>query len=322
MKTRLVVLACILSLLLLTVGVKAQGNTILIPSQVEVETLKLSLGELAELKGSSKFIEQVKDISLGQTPYPGYQRVIYRDDLIYALRRKNINLAEINFRVPYQFSVRADYQPLAVKKLVDQGREYIKEHLNYKEERIKIEVFNPPEELLVPQGKISFEVAKNQNSRLLGVNMLPVKVLVNNGVYRKFYLKFETKLEARVLVPKRRLQQGESLRADLFIKEEKLLTNAPKDYVSSTKELKNKVLTRSLGPRQTLKRDMLAAPELVQRWQEVKIIAEVGGVVVSTRGKALENGRRGDIIRVKNISSNKKVDAKVVAPNQVKVVIN
>ncbi|MFO7819850.1 MAG: flagellar basal body P-ring formation chaperone FlgA [Halanaerobacter sp.] len=323
MKTRLVVIVSILFLFLSTsVVVKAQENLIRIPSQVEVETLNLRLDEVAEIKGSSKFIEQVKDLSLGQTPAPDYQREIYRDDLVYTLRQEDINLNQIKLQVPYQFNVRADYTPFGVEKLINYGREYIKNELDYESEKIKVEALNAPEELLVPQGEISFEVAKNRNRRLLGVNMLPLKVLVNGELYRKLYLKFETKLEAVVLMPKERLKQGDSLTADLFSREKKLLTKDPGDYVSSTEELKDKVLTRSLSSNQILKRDMLSTPELVERWQEVKIIAEVGGVVVTTQGKALENGRRGDIISVKNTNSDQKIEAKVVASDQVKVVTN
>ncbi|MBM7556999.1 flagellar basal body P-ring formation chaperone FlgA [Halanaerobacter jeridensis] len=322
MKARLVVLVLLLLLIMSTTTILAQENSIIIPSQVQVPTLNIKLNSIAEIKGSSAFKEQVKDLSLGQTPYPGYQRVIYRDDVIYALRQENINVGQINLRIPYQFTVRADYNPLAIDKLSEYGRQYIKSNLKYDEEKIEIETLNPPEELLVPQGKINFKVVKNYNRRLLGVNMLPIKVLVDGQLYRKFYIKFSTKLRVQVLIPKKRLEQGQSLTADLFVQRERLLTNAPDRYVSSFQALENKVLTRTLAAEQILTNDMLATPQLVTRWQKVKIVAKVGGVVVTTTGKALENGRKGDIIKVKNTNSNQTIEAKVVAPNEVEVVIN
>lgn len=322
MKARLVIVICLLLLIMSTAQIWAQENSIIIPSQVQVQSLAIKLGEIAEIKGTSEFIEKVKDLNLGQTPYPGYQRVIYRDDVIYALRQQNINLKQVNLRIPYQFTVKPDYKSLAVDELVKQGRQYIKNNVSFKGEKIEIKALNPPEELLVPQGKISFVVVKNYNRRLLGVNMLPIKVLVDEQVYRKFYVKYSTKLRVTVLIPKKRLQQGQSLTKDLFMKKEKLLSSSPEKYVSSVDELKNKVLTKTLAANQMLTTDMLSTPKLVNRWQEVKIIAKVGGVVVTTTGKALENGRKGDIIKVKNTSSNQTIEAKVVAPNEVEVVIN
>ena len=322
MKTRLIVLFCIVTLLLGSAVTLAQQNSIVIPSQAQVQTLNIRLSEIAKINGSAQFVNKVKQITLGQTPYPNYQRVIYRDDVIYALRQERINLAQVKIRIPYQFKVAADYRAGGVDRLVQQGRAYIKNKLNYKTDKLQIKVLDPPEELLLPQGKVSFEVVKNYNRRLLGVNMLPIKVLVDNSLYRKFYLKFSTKLKATVLRPKERLKTGQSLSPESFSKEERLLTKSPKDYISSKAELTDKVLTRTIATNQFLTADMIATPKLVNRWQEVKIRANVGGVVVTTTGKALENGRKGDIINVKNTSSSKKVEGKVVAPNQVEVVTN
>ena len=322
MKARLIVILCLLLLIMSAATTWAQENSIIIPSQVQVKSLNIKLNEVAEIKGSSKFIDQVKGIDLGQTPYPGYQRVIYRDDIAYALRQHNINLAKVNLRIPYQFTVHADYEPLAVDKLIEYGRQYIKSNLQFEKEKIEVKALNPPEELLVPQGKTSFTVVKSYNRRLLGVNMLPLKALTDGEVYRKFYIKFSTKLRATVLIPKKRLPQGQKLKAELFTKQEKLLSRSPQEYVSSEEELKDKVLKRTLAANQILKYDMLTTPQLVTRWQEVKIIAKVGGVVVATTGKALENGRKGDIISVKNTRSGKKIEAEVVGANEVEAVIN
>ena len=322
MKARLIVIFCLLLLIMSTTMTWAQENAIMIPSQVQVKTLNVKLGQIAEIKGSAKFISQVENLDLGQTPYPGYQRVIYRDDVVYALREQNINIAKIRLSIPYQFTVQANYDPLAEDRLIDHGRQYIKSSLQFDKEKIEIKSLNPPEELLVPQGKITLAVVKSYNRRLLGVNMLPIKVLVDGTLYRKFYIKFSTKLRVTVLMPKRRLKQGQELKAGLFTAREKLLSRSPEEYVSSKQELKDKVLKRTLSANQILTYDMLTTPELVNRWQEVKIIAKVGGIVVTTTGKALENGRKGDIINVKNNRSGKKIEAQVVGSNRVEVVIN
>lgn len=321
MKARLIVISCLLLLIMSTTMTWAQENSIIIPSQVQVKTLNVKLDEIAEIKGSTKFIDQVKNLNLGETPYPGYQRVIYRDDVVYALREQNINVSEVKLRIPYQFTVRANYEPVVVEKLIDHGRQYIKSSLQFDKAKIEIKALNPPEELLVPQGEIRFAVVESYNRRLLGVNMLPIKVLVNETVYRKFYIKFSTKLRATVLISKTRLEQGQELKADLFTEQEKLLSRSPEKYVSSSQALKDKVLRRTLAANKILTYDLLTTPELVKRWQEVKIIAKIGGIVVATAGKALENGRKGDIINVKNTRSGKTIEAEVVGPNQVEVVI-
>ena len=322
MRAKLLIIMVMVLVVAIALPTLAQENSIIIPSQVEVRSLDVQLSEIAKIKGNPQFINQVETITLGQTPYPGYQRVIYRDDVIYALQQKNINISELKLRIPYQFTVKANYNQLAVEKLVNYGKSYIIEQLTYQRDKLQIKVLNPPEQLLVPAGKIDFEIEANASRRLLGVNMLPIKVLVDGESYRKFYVKFKTGVWQETLIAKERLARNQSLSEDLFAKQKKLITNGRSKYVSSPAELKNKILKRPVAANEPLTYDLLETPALVKRWQEVELIAKIGGITVATTGKALETGREGDIIKVKNTNSNKKIEAKVVAPNQVEAVIN
>ncbi|MGM0369251.1 MAG: flagellar basal body P-ring formation chaperone FlgA [Bacillota bacterium] len=322
MKARLIVFGILLLLIVVAPVTLAQENSIIIPSQVGVESLQVKLTEIAELKGSDEFINQLQDLTLGQTPHPGYQRVVYRDDLVYALQQKNIDLNTINFNVPYQFTVQADYNKLSVDKLIDYGKEQISKELNYKQEKLEIEALNAPEEVLVPQGEIEFEIKDNPSRRLLGVSMLGIKIMVDGQRYRQFHIKFKTEVWREVLLANENLEKGQKLSSDLFTREEKLIDDQREKIVSGEEELSKKILKRSLGAQEILTYDLLETPSLVKRWQEVKIIAKVGGIVVSTAGKALETGHEGDIIKVKNVNSSQKIEAKVVDSNEVEAVIN
>ena len=52
-------------------------------------------------------------------------------------------------------------------------------------------------------------------------------------------------------------------------------------------------------------------PFAIKRGQLVRIVAEKNGIYVETTGRALQNGRVGDIIKVKNIYSKKVIEGKV-----------
>lgn len=60
-------------------------------------------------------------------------------------------------------------------------------------------------------------------------------------------------------------------------------------------------------------------PVLVKRGSLVKINFTTSNISLSTLGKAVENGGQGDVIQVKNNSSNKIISAIVFGPNQVQV---
>lgn len=69
---------------------------------------------------------------------------------------------------------------------------------------------------------------------------------------------------------------------------------------------------RPLRPGQVLQKRLLAAPVLVKRGDAVQIEARSGPVQVSASGEALEPGRQGDVVRVRNVNTGKVIRARVV----------
>ncbi len=63
----------------------------------------------------------------------------------------------------------------------------------------------------------------------------------------------------------------------------------------------------------------LQSPQLVERGKNVTIVFNEGPLQLTTLGKALQNGAKGDLIRVVNNSSNRPVDAIVNGPGEVTV---
>jgi flagella basal body P-ring formation protein FlgA len=57
----------------------------------------------------------------------------------------------------------------------------------------------------------------------------------------------------------------------------------------------------------------------IRRGQTVTILAGNENIRVSMKGKALQYGNPGDIIRVKNVISNKKLEARVIAAGIVRI---
>lgn len=63
----------------------------------------------------------------------------------------------------------------------------------------------------------------------------------------------------------------------------------------------------------------LQRPLLVERGEKVTISFEEGPLVLTAKGKAMQAGAKGDLIRVKNINSSRAVDAYITGENQVVV---
>jgi flagella basal body P-ring formation protein FlgA len=63
----------------------------------------------------------------------------------------------------------------------------------------------------------------------------------------------------------------------------------------------------------------LERPQLVERGDKVTIAFKEGPLLLTAKGRALQSGAKGDLIRIKNINSSRAVDAIVVGQNHVAI---
>jgi flagella basal body P-ring formation protein FlgA len=55
-----------------------------------------------------------------------------------------------------------------------------------------------------------------------------------------------------------------------------------------------------------------AKPVVIKKGDTITIVAEMPGIRLSTQGKAMSNGGKGDVITFMNTSSRRPVDARIV----------
>ena len=70
---------------------------------------------------------------------------------------------------------------------------------------------------------------------------------------------------------------------------------------------------------QVLARGQLMKPELVHRDDSITLVYEVPGILLTTRGKALEAGAMGDTIGVTNLETKRTVQGTVTGPSRVTI---
>ncbi|KAF0115779.1 MAG: flagella basal body P-ring formation protein FlgA [Rhodospirillaceae bacterium] len=122
-----------------------------------------------------------------------------------------------------------------------------------------------------------------------------------------------------VPVPSRPLKKGDIITAsDLHWR------NLPAETVRSQtltdpRGMIGRMATRSLREGGALREDDLEEPVLITRNKAVTVILALPGMVLTVRGKALENGVREASIRVENMASRKTILATVVDENTVRV---
>lgn len=90
-------------------------------------------------------------------------------------------------------------------------------------------------------------------------------------------------------------------------------------YYTSANQLGGMEAKRNIRAGQVITPGQLSAQKMVERGQHVTIVAESGRLNLHVKGKALMDGRQGQTIQVKNLSSQKLIYAQVVGVGRVKI---
>ena len=88
-------------------------------------------------------------------------------------------------------------------------------------------------------------------------------------------------------------------------------------YFTRIDEVAGKTARRRIRADQPLSPALLDGALLVRRGQQVKIVASQDGIQASAVGEAMANGKQDEVIRVRNLRSQKVIEAKVTASGEV-----
>lgn len=137
----------------------------------------------------------------------------------------------------------------------------------------------------------------------------------------KYNRRISGSIEMLVKVPtlKSTMSKGDIIRANdiAYIEVSERFLN--QDYIMKADDLIGTTPRRFLNPSEPVKANDIEYPQIVQRGQSITMIFKQGPLQLTARGKALETGAKGEIIRVVNTASNQTIDAIITAENEVTV---
>lgn len=122
----------------------------------------------------------------------------------------------------------------------------------------------------------------------------------------------DVKIYASAVVAKQVINRGETLSNRQLALREVDITKTNSGFYSSLDKVAGQGAKRRIRAEQLLTPALVAPAWVIQRGQQVTVVANKDGITASIQGEALENGAVGKVIRVRNISSKKTIEAKVL----------
>jgi flagella basal body P-ring formation protein FlgA len=204
----------------------------------------------------------------------------------------------------------------AIRKIV---AEHIQSHMPWDREDMHLTFLDGCNDIVLPAPVYTYEVQERHNEPYIGDSALILKCY-NNGVFlmeRTVRVRMEVAFD--VLVSTRALAPDAIVGpADVRLVK-RWLIREPQQTIASLEGAVEKRIISAVRPNQEITRTMLRDVPLVKKGRMVKMVLNNGFITITTIGQIQEDGGMGSSVRVKNISSERIVYARVVGESLVQV---
>jgi flagella basal body P-ring formation protein FlgA len=134
------------------------------------------------------------------------------------------------------------------------------------------------------------------------------------------YVPVELAVYRDVVVATRAMRPGELIAAGDVTLEERDVLAGGTPALGRLEDVIGHQLRRAVGASAVIGNAAVELPLLVRRGEHINLSARSGGINVSVSAEALANGRSGERIRVRNLQSQRVVEATVTGPGKAEVI--
>lgn len=201
-------------------------------------------------------------------------------------------------------------------------RSVVNDHLTHLDEQDSFDVSITSEvpDIVVPTIETpSVELADFDMSPQGGAFSAIIRITGDEGKVQNVNLRGMAERMARVPVLRRTLRNGSIIAESDITWVEKPATSVRSEIIRDTAELVGATPRKVIGAGSFIRADDLQQPLLISRGDIVTMVFEQAGMHLTARGRALDNGTMGQVIKVSNVGSNRQLEARVTARKQVTV---
>ena len=297
----------------------AEPNPVLIEINPEagVNAREYLLKEIARVKAPGMMKEALENFSMGFSPAIG--AVKRESGQRLASKLKGISwlprTAEIRF--PDTVFIKRVGQEVSQERLSAVYHGHIKERTG--NHSFEIREFKVRGLGLYPMGEIDLSVRPRRNREIKGRVSLSVDVMVDGVSHGRVSMAGYVDLYDKVVCATRNLSRGEILAPEDLCLKQINVSKIPDNYLTRLDTPVGMRLKQDLASNGFFRENMLEGSPLVNRGDNVVLVARKGNMRIVATGVANQEGRLGDQIQVNNLTTNRVVSGRISGPKTVDV---
>jgi flagella basal body P-ring formation protein FlgA len=287
--------------------------------QSVVTSNNVLLKDISDLHGSDAVIENASQISLGSAPGVGVIVTLTRRQIIGLIQKSSAELPEIEFEGAEIVAIKRPGRPVQSDEISQVAIAYLLKNTAWKESQIEILSLERPKLIELPPGDARLQVSPDLPVTGKGKIIFPMELIQENSVLQRFWITMKIRIKAGVLTAARSIRPGKVIEPEDMVLAGAVLGDLHSTYLNAPGELIGKTSDRYFSPGDPLTREGFSEPLLIKRGDSVQLKLERSGLIITAQGRAEQDGRLGQTIRVRNLDFSTLVTGQVAGRAEVKV---
>jgi len=196
---------------------------------------------------------------------------------------------------------------------------YVEKNHPWPSGNVRVNFQSKISDAVFPQDSVTLEVSSRPEEDFIENAAFTVGLYSGKSLLREMTVRVMLEVLTDIVVSNRALTRNCEITAEDVRVLKKWVRRIPANVVTMPSDVIGKVLTLNLNQNSEITKNILRTPLLIKRRSIVRIAIENDNLSVTTLGISEEDGVADKIIRVKNLSSNRTIYARVIGDSLVRV---
>jgi len=284
---------------------------IYLPREITIDDDTIDLGQVSIIRGEGPLVDKASEIALGRMFVPGQRIVIDRPMILSRLACNGIPVSKVRLTGAEKITVKQQKQIISGGKFVALANSFLKKN-PLDRSLCQLKPMRIPKDLVLADANANIELSAHVvKGGARGCTKVQIGVLADGEEIGVRQVPFRLKYKSRKVMSLVDIPAGMSISPE-NVKIEENLSNYPEP--ANWNPPYGLVAKRRIPANAVIYPYMVASENpvvVVKRNQTVVIRIERPGLLITAMGRAMQDGRSGEYIKVKNIDSQRTVFARV-----------
>jgi flagella basal body P-ring formation protein FlgA len=298
----------------------AEKIVVNLKEQVSVQSNNIVLQDVAELQGTdSDQLAKFAQIPLGAAPRLGIAATLSRNQITNYIQKEVGPFPETSFTGAEVVQIRLQSRPIESEEIASILKAYILQTTSWKESEIEIQSIEHPRGIEVPPGESHLQVSLRLPVTGRGRIIFPFEMVQDGRVLRYFYTTAKIRVSSGIVTAAKPIRAGKVIELEDVVQSPAMIGDFQATYLRAPDEILGKISQRNYSPGDPLTREAFADPIMIKRGETVHLRLERSGLVLTALGRAEQDGRLGQTIRVRNMEFSTLLNAQITGPGEARV---